>query len=115
MGDLTETDGRISVLRPRGSLDGDAAASLKEEARERIEAGDDVVLDMAEVSFTDSEGLSVLVAIYKLAAARERRFALVRVRNNLRALLEITRLHRVFEVYPDVADARSAYAGTGGA
>ena len=115
MGDLTETDGRLAVLHPRGSLDGDAAASLKEEARERLEAGEDVVLDMADVSFTDSEGLSVLVAVYKLAASRERRFALARVRSNLRALLEITRLHRVFEVFPEVEDARGAFAETRGA
>ena len=98
----------VAVLCPRGSLDGGTAGRLKEDARRRIEADEDVVLDMSEVSFTDSEGLSALVAVYKAASARSRRLALARVRNNLRALLELTRLHRIFDVYPDVESARAA-------
>lgn len=98
----------IAVLKPAGQLTGEAAADLKEQVRGLLGAGEDVVLDFGAVSFADSEGLSALVAIFKTACNEGRRVVLVSLRANFRALLELTRLHRVFDVMEDVEAAVAA-------
>ena len=103
-------DGPV-VLRPEGRLIGETAAAVKEEARGHLKAGHDVILDMASVAFTDSEGLSVLVALFKTASVESQRLALCSVRVNLRSLLELTRLHRIFEVFDDVEAACAVLEG----
>jgi len=99
------------VLELEGRLVGENAASVKEEARTILKGGRDVVLDFSSVAFADSEGLSALVALYKTAAEESRRLALCSLRVNLRSLLELTRLHRVFEVYDDAETACAVLEG----
>lgn len=60
-----------------------------------------LVIDLAAVPFVDSSGLSVLVAAYKAAQNAGRSLALAGVVAEVRALLELTRLHQVFAVYDD--------------
>jgi anti-sigma B factor antagonist len=99
------------VIAIEGRLVGENAATLKEEAREILKGGRDVVLDLASVGFADSEGLSALVALYKTAAMESRRLALCSLRVNLKSLLELTRLHRIFEVYDDAEAACAVLEG----
>jgi anti-sigma B factor antagonist len=106
-----ETADKLVVLSPEGRLLGETATELKEEARRHLLDGYDVVLDLASVVFADSEGLSALVALYKTAATESRRLALCSVRVNLRSLLELTRLHRIFELYEDVESAAAVLEG----
>ena len=44
------------------SLKGGPQAEIRSLLKERIAAGEDVVVDLADVTFTDSEGLGALVA-----------------------------------------------------
>ncbi len=66
-----------------------------------------VVLDFAECMAIDSLGVSVLVA-----AHRERppgtRIVVCGLREMVREVLEITRLHRLFDVYATADAARQA-------
>jgi len=103
-------DDSSHVCRAEGQLIGDAAKALKEELKERIAAGEDVLLDLSGVTFTDSEGLGALVSVFRAASEAGRRFALCAPRSNFTALLRLTRLQRVFEVYPDEESARQALA-----
>lgn len=104
--------GAPAVVRPTGQITGEEAAALKDRVRAMLLAGEDVILDMSEVVFTDSEGLSALVAVYRTACTEARRLFLTNLRTNLRALLELTRLHRVFDVCDDVEAARAAIRAT---
>jgi anti-sigma B factor antagonist len=70
-----EDDGRAVVV-PRGELDIATAPELETVVRERLDAGQDVVVDLRELSFMDSTGLRVLVSAHARAGAP--RFALVR-------------------------------------
>ncbi|MEN8149763.1 MAG: STAS domain-containing protein [Planctomycetota bacterium] len=96
------------MCRGSGQLIGDAARAMKEELKERIALGDDVLVDLADVTFTDSEGLGALVAVFRTATAAGGRFALCAPRSNFTALLRLTRLQRVFEIYDDEASALEA-------
>lgn len=96
------------VCRAEGQLIGDAARRLKDELKEILSGGQDVLLDLAGVTFTDSEGLGALVSVFRSAGIEGRRFVLCAPRSNFTALLKLTRLQRVFDVYPDVDSARQA-------
>ena len=98
------------VLTVRGTLCGDNADELRDTARRALREGWDVIVDLAEVSFADSAGLSALVAAYKSAIKEQHGFALRAVPPNLVSLLELTRLHRVFTILPaeEPAGERSA-------
>jgi len=103
-----DATGRIVTFSPEGQLVGETASTLKDELRSALTDGHDVVLDLSGIRFTDSEGLAALVAAYRTAFSEGRRLAIASVRKNLEALLELTRLHRVFEIHADVAAAEGA-------
>jgi anti-sigma B factor antagonist len=59
----SERDGRAVVV-PRGELDLATAPELDAVVNERLDAGQDVVMDLRELAFMDSTGLRVLVAAH---------------------------------------------------
>ena len=60
-----------------------------------------LVLDLQHVDFIDSSGLSVLVSALKAAHAEDGEVVLLRPSNGVRSLIELTRLHQVFEIFED--------------
>lgn len=69
------------------------------------ESNPQIVLDMAGVSFTDSSGLAVLVAVYKSAVENTGEVVLLSPQPSVQSLLELTRLQEIFEIYNDVKTA----------
>jgi anti-anti-sigma factor len=60
---ISDRDGRAVVVI-RGELDLATAPDLDAALTERLEAGQDVVIDLRELAFMDSTGLRVLVAAH---------------------------------------------------
>jgi anti-anti-sigma factor len=73
----SDRDGRAIVL-VRGELDLATAPDLEEVVCERLDAGQEVVLDLRELDFMDSSGLRVLVTAHARAVDGGPRFAVVR-------------------------------------
>lgn len=63
------------------------------------------ILDMSAVPSVDSAGLGALVNCYVSRQKVGRKLLLVGVNDRLAALLKITRLQHLFEVFPTVDDA----------
>src|SRR5215208_108106 len=74
---VSDTDGR-AVVGVRGELDLATAPELETVLLERLDAGDDVVLDLRELEFMDSSGLRVLVTAHARATDGGPGFAVVR-------------------------------------
>lgn len=55
-------------------------------------------MDLSQVQFIDSGGLGLLVALQKTAAERQGRIRLLNPTPRVQQILELTRLHRVFEI-----------------
>jgi anti-anti-sigma factor len=70
-----------------------------------------MVLDVSLVEYLDGAGLALPIKILQGARRRGGDVYLVmpNTRTPLRALLELTRLDRVFRLYPDVASAVTAF------
>lgn len=58
-----------------------------------------LIIDLSEVTIIDSSGLSVLISALKAIQLKEGRMALVRLSPVVQSLIELTRLHHVFEIF----------------
>ncbi len=101
--------GNVEIVSLSGSLDASVATQARKELKEVFDGGKSlVVIDLGDVSFVDSSGLSVLVTALKTARGAGGDVVLSRLSPPVRSILELTRLHRVLEVFddPETAAAR---------
>ncbi|MDL4819599.1 STAS domain-containing protein [Actinomadura opuntiae] len=104
-----------AVVRLRGELD----IAGSDELRRRLDAarrehGDHLILDLAELDFMDSQGLSVIVGCYKAATAAGGSLTLAGPRPIVRRTLEITGLNRRIPVQATLEAALSGGELAGG-
>ena len=79
---------------------------VRQKLLEIIEQGSGkLILDLAQVGFMDSSGLSVLVSAFKAARAKNGDVALLYLSPTVRSLIELTRLQQVFPIFDDEAAA----------
>ena len=84
-------EGRTSVITVSGELDLASSAALEEELARVIESdSEQVVLDLRELEFMDSTGLSTLVKAHQRAEGVGKRFGLVRGPQQVQRLLSLT-------------------------
>lgn len=73
----------------------------------RAEQAPAVILDLSDVSYLDSSGVGALIQTYSSLRKAERRLALVAPSDRVQAVLEVTRVHKLFQIYPTVAEAET--------
>ena len=64
------------------------------------EGKNNIVVDLHDVRFVDSSGLGALVSGFKNASARNGNLKLCGLQPQVKSMFELTRLHRVFEIFP---------------
>lgn len=103
---VDERPGGVAVVGWNGpvSIDASNAGELRERAGGVGAAHPRMVLDMGLVGFVDSSGVGALVGLMKSARERGGDLKLTGLSPDLRTILELTRLDRVFEIHPS-ADA----------
>lgn len=57
-------------------------------------------LDLSTLTFLDSSGLGALISLHKALRSRNGKLRLLKPVPNVRQVLELTQLHRVFEITP---------------
>ena len=55
-------------------------------------------VDLSQATFIDSCGLGALIALHKTACARHGTLRLLRPQPQVQQILELTRMHRIFEI-----------------
>jgi anti-sigma B factor antagonist len=90
----------IGSLSLKGRLDGQTAPQLKEVWQSYGERGiNNVVLDLHQVDFIDSIGISTLVSGMKQFRGRGGDLRLVGLQPSARAIFELMMLDKVFEIF----------------
>ncbi|HHQ47579.1 MAG TPA: anti-sigma factor antagonist [Acidobacteria bacterium] len=112
-----EQAGETTVVTLRTELDTSTAQRVKEEL-ERL-MGDGAVriaLDLSRLDYVDSAGLGALVSILKALRARGGDLRLFGLKDSVRMIFDLTRLSRVFKIFPGREEALASFggAGTGG-
>lgn len=98
----TEADG-ITITEVEGEINITTSPELKK-SFESIRTNK-VVIDMKNVGYIDSSGLATLVELLKKLKQKGGNLSLSQVSEKVKSLFEITKLDRLFSIYPSNEDA----------
>lgn len=101
-----QADNGVTVVAPTGRLDVAGAPILKEAISEAARSQSPrIVIDLEGVSFVDSTGLGSVISALKQIRSKEGELRLAAPNQQVRVVLELTTLDRVFPYYPTVEEA----------
>ncbi|GAA1603211.1 hypothetical protein GCM10009789_66530 [Kribbella sancticallisti] len=106
---VVDTTGPGPLVRVRGDLDLETAPELTETLKTLV-GPHLLVVDLTEVEFMDSSGLGVLVGAHKESEASGGALAVVGAQVRVQKILRITKLHKVFTLYPTLDDLNAELA-----
>lgn len=105
-----EVNNQTGILKLAGRLDAASVKSLKESVNSLVSKKIIyIVIDMAEVDFIDSSGLGSLVSCLRQVNKENGDIRLSSLEDQIRALIELTRLHRVFQIFDDCEAAIKSF------
>jgi len=89
------------------------AAEAREQFRAIVEqGGGQLIVDLSGVTFIDTSGVAVLISAYKAVRGKNGRMILSGIPANVQALLELTRLNEIFELFAHTEAACDALLGS---
>lgn len=93
----------VELLRLKGRLDTKNYEKMEEQIFNEIEQGKLLfVADLGSLDYVSSSGLRVLLKALKAVSAKNGRFALAALNENIMEVFEISGFNKFFEIYPDV-------------
>jgi anti-sigma B factor antagonist len=108
----TTSQGSCAVVRVDGEIDLDSAGELSEAAVAALqEIGPSLVLDLSGVTFMDSTGLKVLLAVHKRAELAGGRLVLAAPTRSVNRVVSVTGFDRTLAVAETVEAAVAVCAG----
>jgi anti-sigma B factor antagonist len=103
--DISEQKKLVLIAIKEERLDAHNASDLKAELLALFEQGKkNILIDLQDVRFIDSSGLGALVSGFKNAITNQGSLKLTSLQPQVKSMFELTRLHRVFDIYPTPAD-----------
>ena len=107
----TELNGDKTVIFVHEErLDAHNSEDLKTEVSRIFASGSkNIIVDLKDVRFIDSSGLGVLVSGFKNASSRQGSLKLSGLQTQVKSMFELTRLHRVFDIFQTVDDAIDSF------
>jgi anti-sigma B factor antagonist len=94
------------ILHVRGSLNIHTVFNFQEALRS--ETATELIIDFSGVPYIDSAGLGALVAAYVGAQKTARKLAFSGMNTQVRALIDMTHVSKLFKSYPTIKDAEAA-------
>jgi anti-sigma B factor antagonist len=104
----------IAVVDVRGRITaGEGTLVLREVVRELLNKGSKkILLNLYEVGYVDSSGLGELVKTYTTVRSQGGQLKLVQISKRVQDLLQMTKLHAVFDIQSDEATAIQSFEAT---
>ncbi len=106
---LAQSQG-VPVMRLAGRFDAEGAAFVKSQIASVVnEIQPNLVINMSEVSFIDSLGLTALVSGLKLCRRSQGALKLTGLQPGVQSLFEITQLDHAFDIYNTENEALDSF------
>lgn len=99
-------DEKMLKVAVDGRLVAAVAPSLREELLAKMQNGTNVLFDLGKMVHIDSSGLGVLVQVLQKSKAGGGKVVLAALQPGPKIVFDITKVSRVFEIVPTVADAQ---------
>ena len=96
------------ILRPVGPVNFETVPTFLRAVRDELAPA--IILDLTGVPYMDSGGVGALVQSYGWLHKKQRRLVLAGVSPRVMAVLEITRVHKLFDVFHSVGEAEEYLA-----
>jgi anti-sigma B factor antagonist len=114
--DITTTEaGSVTIVElPGDKLDASNANDCKDTLHPVIDQHDKVVVDLSQLGFIDSSGLGALLSCLRRQTSSGGELKLCGLSKSIRALFELVRMHRVFDIHNTREEALAASQGAGG-
>ena len=106
MGWNISENGKTLTVEVDGRLVAAVAPDLRDEVLSKVSDGTNVLFDLSRMVHIDSSGLGVLVQILQKAKAGGGKVVLAALQSGPKIVFDITKVSRVFEIVPTVADAK---------
>ncbi len=101
-----ETRGEVTILQPEGRLDTATAVPLEAAVIERLQAGcNRLVFDLSRIDYISSAGLRVILLAGKKLRATQGTLVLCGLREEVRAVFEMSGFLDLFACTPDLDGA----------
>lgn len=108
--EMTEKNDIVHISVKEERMDAHNSGDLKEQMLQLFDEGKcSIIVDLGSVRFIDSSGLGALVSGFKNASAREGSLKLCCLQPQVRSMFELTRLHRVFEIFTTSDEAFDSF------
>jgi anti-sigma B factor antagonist len=107
----TRHDGNVTIVDLGGKITlGDDTGILRDELRSLLAQGNkNIVLNMKDISYVDSAGLGELVGAYTTATNQGGSVKLLHLQGKMRDLMQITKLHTIFNTFDDEKQAVQSF------
>ncbi len=107
---LEEKVNDVAVLKLQGRLEASSAKDIKEKVdllskENRVK----LVIDMGGIDFIDSSGLGALVSSLRSVNKLGGDIKIAALQDQVRAIFELTRLHRIFGIFDDSNAAAESF------
>ena len=99
-------EGKLLTVAVEGRLVAAVAPDLREDILGKMTEGVNVLFDLSRMNHIDSSGLGALVQIRQKAKAGGGKVVLAALQPAPKIVFDITKVSRVFEIVPTVADAK---------
>jgi anti-sigma B factor antagonist len=104
MGDVTV------AMVPMAELDASNAGEFKREIAPLLESTMKLVLDLGRLRFVDSSGLGAFISCLRKLNAKGGDVKLCGMSKQVRAVFELVRMHRIFDIYATKEEAVRAFS-----
>ncbi len=102
--------GDVAVVELRGErLDASIAEEFKRDVARLLEANSQVLFDMSHLRFVDSAGIGAILSCLRRLSAAGGDLKLFGVSKPVRGVFEITRMHRIFDIFDTKEEAVHAF------
>ena len=102
-------DGVTIAAVPVEELDASNSAEFKRDIGPVLEKNVKLVLDLGQLRFVDSSGLGAMLSCLRQLSAKSGDLKLCGMSKQVRALFELVRMHRIFDIYNSRDEAVRAF------
>ena len=106
---VDKMDGVDVAAIPVDELDASNAGEFKRDIAPVLQTSSRLVLDLSHLNFVDSSGLGAMLSCLRQLSAKSGDLKLCGMSKQVRALFELVRMHRIFDIYPTREDAVGAF------
>jgi anti-sigma B factor antagonist len=106
---MEQIDDITCIVVPGPRLDASQSPAFKREIAAVLTTSPKLIFDLSQVQFIDSTGLGTIVSCLKVVHASGGELKLCSMSKSLRALFELVRMHRVFDIHNSREEAASAF------